>query len=450
MIKRFLYLSFRFVHAIKYWITRRFTTAGLLMLGGLVASAVVGLDTNQTVAYQAFTFLLSLLIVSMAWGMFFRARFRVRRRLPRFGTVHEGLTYRIVVKNRTQKRQNGLSLLENLEDFRPTFDELMQTPEPYEKTRNPFDRVVGYHRWMWLLSRKEAARFKEQPLPVLPPNGEGEVRVEIVPSRRGQLRLTGLTIAGTDPFGLFKSFVTVPAHQSVMVLPKRYPLPPIQLPGTRRYQPGGVALASSVGDSEEFLSLRDYRPGDPLRRIHWKSWAKTGKPVVKEYQDEFFVRHALILDTFQKMEHSEIFEEAVSVAASFACTIQTQESLLDLMFVGTEAYCFTSGRGLAQVDKMLEILASVRACRDKPFSSLPPMVTERASLLSGCICILLSWDKERKALIDHLKALGVPMLVLVIEDDKTPQPLDPDPAEDVSENFLRLQVGKIEEGLASL
>ena len=46
------------------------------------------------------------------------------------------------------------------------------------------------------------------------------------------------------------------------------------------------------------MSLRDYRPGDPLQRIHWKSFARTGDPVVREYQDEFFERHALILDTF--------------------------------------------------------------------------------------------------------------------------------------------------------
>jgi uncharacterized protein (DUF58 family) len=227
-------------------------------------------------------------------------------------------------------------------------------------------------------------------------------------------------------------------------------LPPIPLPGTRKYQPGGVALASSVGDSEEFLSLRDYRPGDPLRRIHWKSWAKRGEPIVKEYQDEFFVRHALILDTFQKAEQSEILEEALSVAASFAYSVQTQESLLDLMFVGAEAYCFTSGRGIAHVDRMLEILASVRACSDRPFNTLPALVLERASLLSGCVCVLLSWDEERQELIHLLKALGLPVLVLVITDDETTQPLDPGPMKGDPENLRRLQVGKVKEGLAQL
>lgn len=450
MIKRLLYLSFRFFYAIKHWTTRRFTTAGLLVLLGLAASAVVGLDTKQTVAYQAFTFLLSLLIVSVVWGIIFRARFVARRRLPPFGTVGEPLAYRVVVENRTAKKQDSLYVLENLEDVRPTFEEFLQTPEPEEKARNLFDRSVGYHRWLWLLSKKQVAQVKEQSLPVLPPNGGQEIRVEIVPSHRGHLRLTGLTISCADPFGLFRSFATISARQSVLVLPKRYPLPHIQLPGTRRYQPGGVALASSVGESDEFVSLRDYRPGDPLRRIHWKSLAKIGKPVVKEYQDEFFVRHALILDTFQKTPYSEIFEEAVSIAASFACSIQTQESLLDLMFVGAQTYCFTSGRGLAHVDKMLEILASVQPCKDRPFSTLPPLVMERASLLSGCICVLLSWDEERKSLIGMLKALGIPVLVLVVTDDKVSQPLGPGPMETDPGSLHMLQVGKIEEGLARL
>ena len=137
-----------------------------------------------------------------------------------------------------------------------------------------------------------------------------------------------------------------------------------------KYQQGGVSLAASVGESEEFVSLRDYRPGDPVRHIHWPSWAKTGEPIVKEFQDEFFTRHALILDTFMPVAASAVFEEAVSVAASLVCTIQAQESLLDLMFVGPEAYCFTMGRGVGHIEQLLEILASVQPCRDRQFNSL--------------------------------------------------------------------------------
>jgi hypothetical protein len=205
-----------------------------------------------------------------------------------------------------------------------------------------------------------------------------------------------------------------------------------------------------VGDSEEFMSMRDYRPGDPLRKIHWKSWAKTDRPIVKEYQDEFFIRHALILDTFQEIEYGEAFEEAVSVAASFACSIQTQESLLDLIFVGTEAYCFTSGRGISHTDRMLEILAAVRPCTDKPFSKLPPLVFERATLLSGCICILLSWDEERKIFIRKLETMGVPVIVLVVTEHPISQSIGSDSDGWQPRRFINLRPGRIEAGLAQL
>jgi uncharacterized protein (DUF58 family) len=450
MFKRLLYHSFRLSYLVGRWYKHRFTKAGLVVLVGLLVTGAVGMDTTRTMAYQAFTFLWFLVLVALVWSRLFPARFEAHRILPQFTTVGERFTYVAVIKNRTEKTQIGLTFLESFQDPRPTLEELSHTQEPGEQNRNVFDRMVGFHRWQWLIAQKRGAKVDEQPLPPISPNGEGEIRVEVLPTRRGRLGFTEIIIARPDPFGLYKSFARVSARQSVLVLPQRYPIPPINLPGTRRYQPGGVALAHSVGDSEEFMSMRDYRPGDPLRRIHWKSWAKTGKPIVKEYQDEFYVRHGLILDTFQKSEDGESFEEAVSIAASFASSVQTQESLLDLMFVGPEAYCFTSGRGVAHSDRMLEILASVRACQDKPFSTLVPLVMERSSLLSGCICVLLGWDADRKDLVFLLQELGIPTMVLVITGGEDQQRLQTDLDQDRLDNFHLLQVGKVEEGLANL
>ncbi|MCG6917420.1 MAG: DUF58 domain-containing protein [Deltaproteobacteria bacterium] len=450
LLKRFVYGIFRHSYYLSRWYRRRFTKGGLLVAAGLAISAIVGLDTNLTMAYQAFTFLLALLLISMVWSLFFRNSYTARRILPRFGTVGETLPYRLVVQNKSGKKQSDLYIFDNGDDPRPNFREFLSIDEPKEEDRNLFDRIIGYHRWLWLLSKNDGGISAERSLATLGPNSEGEVQAEVVPGQRGYLHLRSLSIARPDPLGLFKSFVTLPAEQSVLILPKRYSLPPFNIPGNRRYQPGGVALTYSVGDSQEFVSMRDYRPGDPLRRIHWRSWAKTGRPVVREYQEEFFVRHGLILDTFQKTERSEKFEEAVSLASSFACAVQTQESLLDLMFVGPEAYCFTAGRGLALTDRMLEILASVRPCMDKEFDSLPPIVFERSSLLSGCICIFLSWDDERQQFISNLLELGIPTLVLVIRAAGDSVPLDPGPMGGMEERFLSLEVGRIEEGLAKL
>jgi hypothetical protein len=171
---------------------------------------------------------------------------------------------------------------------------------------------------------------------------------------------------------------------------------------------------------------------------------------VKEYEDEFFVRHALILDTFTTNPHSVVFEEAVSVAASFACTLPTQESLLDLLFVGPQAFCFTAGRGLVHPEHLLEILASVKACRDKPFTALEHLVLEHVNLVSGCVCVLLAWDAPRQNIVRKLQQLGIPLRVILITEPGGAAAMDPGPLKGHPELFHVLESGAIAEGLAHL
>lgn len=451
-MKRFFYLNFRYYYLVRHYLLRRLTKAGILVLSACVLSAVLGLNTYRALVYQIFTFLVSLILISFVWSRFFRVRISAERILPRFATAGKPFAYSIIIRNLSRKMQIGLCFAEEFSDPRPDFETFVHTPEPGENFRNIADRFMGFYRWEWLLSRKEPSGTGYREVPVLPPRGEVRVQAELVPRNRGVLHFTGITPARTDPFGLFYACRFFPLPGSLTVLPARYDLPHFRLPGTRRHQSGGIALISSVGDSEEFISLRDYRPGDPLRKIHWKSWAKTGKPVVREFQGEYFVRHALILDTFQQEEYTDVFEEAVAVTASFACTVQTQESLLDLMFVGTETVCITSGRGLGHQDRTLEVLASVRPCRDSEFVRLASSVLERAALLSGCICVLLKWDTERRNFIAQLRAKGLPVLVLVTVPPRQPGEAEPDtgPMSDKADFFHVLEAGRIAEGLARL
>jgi uncharacterized protein (DUF58 family) len=427
-----------------YWLRRRFTPAGLCVAGGFVIAGAVGADIENTVVYQTFSLLLALLSLALASGFFFRAKFSATRSLPRVGTAGQPLRYRVEVKNLTPKTQTGLTLIEELADSRPAFPEWLAFQLAEGRRIRPF-RVTQYRR----KNPFRLANLKNVEVPSLPAHGSGEALAEVLPLRRGILRFTGLTLARTDPLGIFRSFSKVVAPQTVLILPGRYPIPPIALPGALRYQEGGVALAANVGRSEEFVALREYRHGDPMRHIHWRSWAKTGKPIVKEFEDEFFVRHALVLDTFGDEPNSELLEEAVSVAASFACTVLTQESLLDLLFVGNQSYCFTAGRGLAHADQMLEILASVKNCGGRKFETLERLVLNHVAAVSGCICVLQRWDEARQNLIKKLRLLGVPLLVLVVVRPGEKKP-DAGPLRDEPENFHVLEIGHIEEELGKL
>lgn len=441
------YRAYRLASALRHHAPRQLTPGGLIVAAALVLTGSASVDMDRTVAYQAFALLACVLGVSVACKIGHRGRYQARRFLPRLASVGQPLRYRVEVRNLGRRARSGLEVFEDLED-----------PRPGRREFRDWLRPAGPQRTFRL--RRRTARFRSRdfrrataapvPLPPLPPGAVRETTIEVRPLRRGILRFAGLSIARPDPLGLVRSFRRVPLPQSVVVLPKRYPLPPLALGGNSQYQPGGVALAAAVGESPEFISLRDYRPGDPLRHIHWRSWARTGKPIVREYQDEFIPRHALVLDTFASSAHDDAFEEAVSVAASFACTVDTRDSLLDLLFVGAQAICFTTGRGLGRAEQALEVLAAVQRNPDQPFETLPNLVLRHAPVVCSWICVFLKWDAPRRDLVRRLREFGRPVLTLVVAGEPGEHgdtgAADEGPAPDVH----ILQPGRIAEGLQKL
>lgn len=427
---KFSHWIFSLVAASQRVIERRLTRAGMLVAGALIATAALGADTNLTMAYRIFSFAFALLLVAWIGALIQRGRYRVERRLPRVATAGEPFTYRVTVGNLGDKPRDGLTLIDDLADPRPPLAEFRARL-----------RFPTYRAWKRLIRERKSCNVAELALPEIAPRNHIEFNMRGEALRRGSQHFEGITVARADPLGLMRGLSRFNARDNLLVLPRRYALPPITLPGARRYQPGGIALAASVGNSEEFVGLRDYRPGDPLQRIHWKSYARAGEPVVREYQDEYFERHALILDTFAASQNTAAFEEAVSIAASLVYTVSTQECLLDLMFVGAESYCHTAGRGQLSSGSLLEILAGVQLCAHKPFRALHDAVTARRAMLTGSICILLSWDDARREFIRALRMLGVPLLVLVVTDQPVTE----------REPWLHvIDPSKVQEGLARL
>lgn len=442
---RLLYQVYRTITWSTYWTRRRFTIVGRAVLGAACVALFASLDADNAVGYQAFMPLLAILALALIFGLRFRVQFSAERRLPRIASAGHPFSYRVVLKNRTNQRQTGLTLIDDLSDPRPLFKEWREYKLDEDKHVRPFRFDRRRFR-----SPFKFATLNETEIPPLNPDQQAELSIELTPLRRGMAHFDGITIARPDPLGIYRALQKQRLPQSLLILPKRYEIPAITLPGAMRYQPGGVAMASHIGQSEEFVSLREYRRGDPPRHIHWRSWAKTGKPIIKEFEDEFFVRHALVLDTFTPRPYSDAFEEAVSVAASFACTVLTQESLLDLLFVGPEAYCFTAGRGLAHADQMLEILAAVQPCKAKTFALLEGLVLEHIKTVSGCICVLLAWDELRQQFVGKLRAMGVPVMVLVIQPAGETPLLGPGPMSDAPDLLHGLEIGRIAEQLARL
>lgn len=448
MLRRLLFHNFRLVHRLGQHLQRRLTPAGVLVLAGLVATGVFGLDPRQTLAYQLFALLAALLLAAALAVLTLRPRVELHRALPRFATAGQSVHYRIRLRCAGRRAESDLTLADRLQEPRLRYEEFRGARSAADRKRNLFDRLVGYPRWLELLERRRGGRLPEVPIPTLEPGEILELPMALEPLRRGYLHFDHSELRQPDPLGLINALARFHNPQSLLVLPRRYPLPALGLPGTRRYQPGGVELASAVGESQEVVALRDYRPGDPLRRIHWRSWAKTGRPIVKEFQDEFFVRHALILDTFLGAAGDTAFEEAVSVAASFAAGAWPQDALIDLMLVGERSHHLTAGRGLAGTAELLEVLACVEAADSRRFPLLARLAAEHAPRLSAAVCVLLAWDAPRRELVQRLRAGGLPLLVMVVTEDLHDP--DPGPMADQPSCFAILRPPGVAAGLAAL
>jgi uncharacterized repeat protein (TIGR01451 family) len=447
---KLLYHNFILVYRFGNWIRRRFTPTGILILSALIASATFGLDTRQTLAYQIFALCVSLLLVAFVSIIFLRGRLELKRSLPDFGTVGQEFEYTLSVHNNGKAAQQDMVLFDELDTAYPGYLEFKNTRDTNDRYRNIFDRWIGYPRLLSSINRKRGAGIPPVEINTLAAGETLEKKIGIRPLRRGYLYFNQTKIAKSDPLGLFRSISNQAHRDRLLILPKRYKLPSPSLPGRRKYQHGGMSLASSVGDSQEFFALRDYRPGDPLRAIHWRSYAKKGEPVVKEQQDEYFARYGLVLDTFLENRPEFMLEDAVSVAASLAVAVRDQESLLDLMFIGDRAWRFTSGRGLAGTENMLEILACVASCTTSPFSALEHLVLRQAGASSGFICIFLDWDGQRRQLVRRLRALHMPVVVIVIHQTGKNETGDDDPMQDQPQFFWVLEMGDIQQSLDRL
>jgi uncharacterized protein (DUF58 family) len=406
--------AFETVYTLSRWGRRRFTPAGFAVLYLLGAAGLFGIDTQRTAAYQIFALTVALMAMASLGALRVGVRPSVTRHLPACATVGQPFPCRYTLVNPSRKAVSGLRLRDELADTLPTPERFRQARGDGDPAVNWVDRKIGYPRWVALVSRLRGADVEDVALPELGPGEREEVVRTITPLRRGMLRFERLRLLRTDPLGLINAVATMAAPDSLLVLPKTYPVAPLALAGLRRLQLGGVALSQHVGDSEEFIQLRDYRPGDPLRHIHWRAFARAGKPVVKEYQDEFFTRYALVLDTFGGRVAPRDFEAALSVAASLLVGLPLRDALLDLLFVEDRAWCLTAGRGVGQASELLRVIAVLEPRVEPGFEVLAQRVLQQAGALSACIVVLLGLDEPRRALIEQLGQMGISVLALVV------------------------------------
>jgi uncharacterized protein (DUF58 family) len=251
-----------------------------------------------------------------------------------------------------------------------------------------------------------------------------ELRLKLLPLRRGVYHLPEPSCCSLFPFRLFRSGTIGRGLHTVIVQPDYFPIDFLDIPMIRTYQGSRYNLNSQTGDSLECIGVREYRFGDAIKHIDMKAWARTGSPVVREFGQEYYSNVGVVLDNYMVFKkntassHSARFEAAVSVTASIIDRLCHDEHLITFFATDKRCWNFHSIRNMTVLDKVLEELAVIKQTNGNDLEGHIPNILERIDKLSVVIFVLTHLDDQRIATIESIRQMGCNVKTIVVSDNK--------------------------------
>lgn len=231
----------------------RLTRDGWWFMLVLVGVGLASFNTGNNLLYMALAAMLALLVVQNVLGEANLRGIRVERRLPADLFAWEGASGAFWVEAR-----------------RPALPSVALRVEE--------------------LGEGEASAL----LGVIPAGSSGQAEATWTFAARGWRPLTAVRVSSTWPFGLFVRSRVLPLEGEVLVYPPRRP-------GAWAWAGQGSGLEVEDprrrGGDGELVGLRPYAPGDPVRRVHWRTSARVGQPVVVERAAPLALHHVVRVRT---------------------------------------------------------------------------------------------------------------------------------------------------------
>lgn len=228
------------------------------------------------------------------------------------------------------------------------------------------------------------------PLPIAPVYDEPiETRYQIRPTRRGVFRWSSLRVISTDSLGILSTeqkYETAPAE--IIVHPAKIPFT-IDLAALSGWSAAYTDDGKSRGPGMEARGVREYSSGDPLRHVHWRSTARKGQLMVKEFDAGFTTNVALFLQLTKDSEIGEggatTLEAMCSHAAFLADEMLNRGSPVLLPALeGVEEFSHSSE---IRYRKICDALAKAEA--DRPYSFASEIERCRKFLPPQCTVVLM-------------------------------------------------------------
>jgi uncharacterized protein (DUF58 family) len=253
----------------------------------------------------------------------------------------------------------------------------------------------------------------------VPAGGWAEIGYRLRPRRRGDRRFGPVGLLVRSPGDLWRRPMEAGAGETVRVIPdfqavSRYALRALSDPLGRI----GVKVGRRRGEGSEFQQLRDYRPGDSLRRIDWKATSRRQQLISREYSEERNQQVVCLIDCGRRMRARDgdlgHFDQVLNTVLLLAFVALRQGDAVGVMTFSGERRWLPPAKGrraLAEILHRVYDLETTHAPSDYLEAATELMVRQRRRAL----VVLLSnlRDEDSHELKNALELLRTRNLVLV-------------------------------------
>lgn len=239
-------------------------------------------------------------------------------------------------------------------------------------------------------------------LSYLAPRTSRLISYPLMVPRRGRYQFNGVRVVTPFPFGLFHKKALYPFEASIIVCPEMIPLPELRL-----HELSAVGQDQTIarrGPGTSLYNLREFRPGDDSRAIHWMTTARTAKLMLKETEAEDQRRATVAVSTVAPIEEDGAFERALSIVASLLDRL-LKEGYHVRLLLGDQEEIMASGAG-----QFLQLLQPLALCERRPVTSAAAIQQTMAQALAeshgGLTILVLPWTDAAQhdigAAVDHV------------------------------------------------
>jgi uncharacterized protein (DUF58 family) len=362
-------------------LTRRGTI--FVAAGGIAAVAAIGVGQRDLL--RVGILLLALPFVSLLVALRSRVRLAASRIVePPRTPVHSPATVRLTLQNQARI---------------PTGVLLVEDTVPYALGTRP--RFVLDHVW---------SRFRR------------EVSYDVRSELRGRYTLGPLAVRLTDPFGLVELRRAFSETATLTVTPTVVRLPPVRLIG--EWSGSGESRPRSVSSAgEEDATIRAYRHGDDMRRVHWRATAHHRELMVRREEQPWQSRATLLLDT-RTAGHAghppdSSLEWAVVAAASIGVHLADRGYAVRLVTDeggAVSASWHDPGGGPAGAEvPLLDALAVVKSSREASVGRWPDLLRGAGSATGLLVGVLGRLHPREAALVAKLRHGSTAALAILLD-----------------------------------